>query len=90
MQTLLETPLTRKPTAYYAQYLGLAGVLTKPADRVLFLEPHSGAVITLSDVEVVRDVVVQGAVAAAMAQFVEDQVRGGYAAICTSRAQREV
>ena len=28
---MTETTTTRKPTAYYAQYLGLAGVLTRPA-----------------------------------------------------------
>jgi hypothetical protein len=89
MQTVPETTPTRKPTAYYAQYLGLSGVLTKPADQVLFLEPHSGAVITLSPAEVLRDVVVNGAVSEAMAQYVADMAAGGYAAICTSR-QMEV
>ena len=71
--------------AFYCTYLGLSGVLTRPADRVLFLEPHSGAVISLSDVEVVRDVVVNGAVAEAMVQYVADQLAGGYAAQACSR-----
>lgn len=85
MQTLANSTPPRKPTAYYAQYLGLSGMLVKPADAVLFLEPASGAVITLSDVEVYRDVVVNGAVATAMAQYVEDMAAGGYAGRACSR-----
>ena len=63
----------------------LAGVLTRPAGTVLFLEPTSGAVITLSDVEVYTQVVINGPVALAMAQYLEDMARGGYAAIACSR-----
>ena len=91
MSTVAVQPLTRKaPKAYYAQYLGLSGVLTKPADRVLFLEPESGAVVTLSPAEVVLDVVVNGAVAEAMSQYLADMAAGGYAKVCTSRPMLEV
>jgi hypothetical protein len=83
---MTETPAARKPTAYYCTYLGLSGVLTRPAGQALFLEPLSGAVVTLSDVEVYTEVVVQGEVAAAMAQYLEDLAVGGYAAVCTTRA----
>ena len=48
MQTVPETPTTRKPTAYYAVFHGLSGVIVKPAEAVLFLEPECGAVITLT------------------------------------------
>ena len=80
--TVALQPPARKPSkAFYAQYLGLSGVLTKPADRVLFLEPESGAVITLSPAEVLRDVVLNGAVAEAMAKYLADMAQGGYAAV---------
>ena len=61
--------------------------MTKPADRVLFLEPESGAVISLSDVEVYRDVVVNGDVGETMRQYVADMAAGGYAKIATSREE---
>ena len=65
--------------AFYCTYtpLALAGVLTRPAGQCLFLEPESGAVITLSAVEVYRDVVINGTVADAMAQYLDDKARGG-------------
>ena len=88
MASLTETTDARKPAkAFYCTYtpLGLSGVLTRPADRVLFLEPESGAVITLSLEEVYRDVVVGGPVAAVMEQYISDMARGGYATIACSR-----
>jgi hypothetical protein len=51
MASLTETTPQRKPTAFYAQLHGLSGVLTKPADAVLFLEPESGAVVTVTDAD---------------------------------------
>jgi hypothetical protein len=87
MSTLPETTATRNPKAYHATYLGLAGILTKPADHVLFLEPESGAVIALTPAEVLEDVVVNGAVADAMAQYIADMAAGGYAAVACSRRQ---
>jgi hypothetical protein len=83
--TLPNITAPSKPKAFYCTYLGLSGVLTRPADQVLFLEPTSGAVVSLSDVEVYTDVVVNGAVAAAMAQYCEDMAAGGYAKIATCR-----
>jgi hypothetical protein len=85
MATVPETPTVRNPKAYHATYLGLSGILTKPADQVLFLEPESGTVIALTPAEVLRDVVVNGAVAEAMAQYIQDMARGGYAAVACSR-----
>ena len=73
--------------AYHCTYNGLSGVLTRPADQVLFLEPESGAVVTLSPEEVYRDVVVNGEVAIAMVQYVNDLAAGGYAQIACSRCR---
>ena len=78
----------RNPKAFHCTYLGLAGILVKPATQVLFLEPDSGAVITLSPAEVYRDVVINGEVAAAMAQYLSDMAAGGYAAQACSRLRR--
>jgi hypothetical protein len=64
-------------------------VITKPADRVLFLEHESGAVVTITDADSPY-LVVNGRVAEAMAQYVADMARGGAAHICTSRANLEV
>ena len=76
---------TRNPKAYHAQYLGLRGVLVKPAAQVLFLEPSSGAVITLTAEEVLRDVVINGEVGTSMQQFISDQLAGGAAAVACGR-----
>jgi hypothetical protein len=73
--------------AFYCTYLGLSGVLTKPAAHALFLEPESGAVVTLSPAEVLRDVVVLGEVATAMVQYLSDLAAGGVAAVACSREE---
>ena len=87
MATVLETSPVRNPKAYHCTYRGLAGILTKPADPVLFLEPESGAVIALSPEEVLRDVVMNGDVASSMAQYIQDMAAGGYATIACTRRQ---
>jgi hypothetical protein len=85
---MTETTTARKPAkAYYCTYLGLSGVLTRPSDVVLFLEPQSGAVVSLSPAEVLRDVVVNGEVASSMQQYVTDMAAGGYAAVACGRLQ---
>jgi hypothetical protein len=75
--------------AFYCTYLGLSGVITKPADTVLFLEPTSGAVVSLSDVEVYRDVVVNGEVALAMVQYLHDMAVGRAALVCGREEGRQ-
>jgi hypothetical protein len=85
MATVTDSTTPRKPQAYYATLHGLSGVLTRPADHVLFLESESGAVVTVTDGDMPH-VVVLGEVAEAMAQYCEDLARGGYAAIACSRA----
>jgi hypothetical protein len=86
MATVTQNPVPAK--AFYCTFHGLSGVLTKPAAHVLFLDPDSGAVVTLHDSDY-ADLVVLGAVAASMTQYIADMAAGGYAAICTSR-QMEV
>jgi hypothetical protein len=87
MQTVSETSLIRNCKAYHCTYLGLAGILTRPADTVLFLEPESGAVIALSPAEVLRDVLILGDVASSMSQYIADTLAGGAAAVACRRAQ---
>ena len=87
MQTVTAPTSASNPKAYHCTYLGLSGMLVKPADTVLFLEPESGAVIALSPEDVLRDVVVNGEVADAMAQYIADLTAGGYAAVACGRAQ---
>jgi hypothetical protein len=87
MAMMTETAPVRNCKAYHCTYLGLAGILTRPVDTLLFLEPESGAVITLTPEEVLRDVVVNGAVADAMAQYIQDMARGGYAAVACGREE---
>jgi len=85
MATVANPTETRNPKTYYAQLHGLSGVITKPADRVLFLEPESGAVVTVTEADY-PELTVLGEVAPAMAQYVADMAAGGYAAIACSRA----
>jgi hypothetical protein len=87
MQSVQELSQTHNRKAYHCTYLGLAGILTKPADTVLFLEPESGAVVSLTPEDVLRDVVVNGAVAETMQQYIADMAAGGYAAVCCGRGQ---
>ncbi|HSX81973.1 MAG TPA: hypothetical protein VLQ80_25850 [Candidatus Saccharimonadia bacterium] len=85
--TVPQNPVPAK--AFYCTFHGLSGVLTKPADHILFLEYESGGVVTLTNADLPH-VVVNGCVADAMAQYISDQARGGAAKICTSRANLEV
>jgi hypothetical protein len=85
MQTVANSPASRKPAkAFYAHLHGLSGVITKPADQVLFLDPESGAVVTITPADTPH-LLVLGEVASTMAQYIDDMARGGYAAIATSR-----
>ena len=70
--------------AFYATLHGLSGVLTRPADHVLFLEPESGAVVTLTEADY-PELTVLGEVASSMQQYLSDMAAGGYAAIACSR-----
>jgi len=88
MVNCTESSATRKPTAYYCTLHGLPGVLTRPAEVVLFLEHESGAVVTVTDADMPH-VVVLAEVAEAMSQYVSDMAAGGYAAIATSRQMEE-
>ena len=85
MATVANPTETRNPKTYYAQLHGLSGVITKPADRVLFLEPESGAVVTVTETDYPH-LVVLGEVASSMQQYIADMAVGGAAAIACSRA----
>ena len=87
MATVAQNPVSAK--AFYCTFHGLSGVITKPADHVLFLEHESGAVVTISQADAPH-LVVNGAVADAMQQYVADMTAGGYAAQACSRANLEV
>jgi hypothetical protein len=86
MQTVPETPASRKPTAFYAQFHGLSGVLTKRGDHVLFLDTESTAVVTITTADAPH-LVVLGEVAEAMTQYVTDMTAGGYAAVACGREE---
>jgi len=87
MATVAQNPVPAK--AFYCTFHGLSGVITKPADRVLFLEHESGAVVTVTNADSPH-LVVLGEVAAAMSAYIQDMASGGAAHICTSRANLEV
>jgi len=61
-------------------------VITRPAAAVLFLEPESGAVVTVTQADTAH-LVVLGEVADAMAQYCADLARGGAARIACDRLQ---
>jgi hypothetical protein len=85
MATLQEVSPTRKPTkAFYCTFHGLSGVITKPADHVLFLEPESGAVVTVTEADY-PELTVLGAIAPALEQYIADMAAGSYAKIACSR-----
>jgi len=86
MSTVAASPTSRKPTAFYANFHGLADVITKPAASILFLEHESGAVVTITQADA-PNLVVLGEVASSMAQYIADQAAGGYATIACSRLQ---
>lgn len=86
MQTVAEIPTQSKPKAFYCTYLGLSGVLTRPTQAVLFLEPDSGAVVTITQADAPH-LVVLGEVASSMAQYLSDMAAGGYAAVACQRRQ---
>jgi hypothetical protein len=81
MSTVPEIATPCKARAFYATLNGLAGVITRPAAQVLFLEPESGAVVTLTDADQPH-LVVLGEVEAATAQYVIDMAAGRAAVVC--------
>jgi hypothetical protein len=82
-------PATVAHKAFYCTFHGLSGVITRPAAHVLFLDPDSGAVVTLHDSDY-AELVVLGAVAESMTQYIADLAAGGYATIACSRQHLEV
>jgi hypothetical protein len=86
MATLAASTPSRKPIAYHVQLHGLAGILTKPADAVLFLEHASGAVVTVTQADTPH-LVVLGAVDSSMQQYLTDMATGRAALVCRRRQE---
>jgi hypothetical protein len=86
MKNVPSAPSVRKPTAYYATYRGLSGVLTRP-NGLVFLEPESGTAVPLTPEEVYCDVVINGEVGISMAQWIADTYNGGRVGIACARRQ---
>lgn len=80
------TQTQKSNKAFYATLHGLSGVITRPANAVLFLEPESGAVVTVTPADT-AELVVLGEVGESMAQYLADMARGGYAAVACSREE---
>ena len=49
MTTVATPTKTRKPTAYFAQYNGVSGILSKPGAHVLFFDPETYEVIPMTE-----------------------------------------
>jgi hypothetical protein len=87
MPTLSQNPVPVK--AWYCTFHDLSGVLVKPADHILFLEHESQAVTRITEADY-PELVVNGEMASAMAQYCADMAAGGYAAVACSRQNLEV
>jgi hypothetical protein len=83
---MTDTTPPRNPVAFHATFHALTGVIPLHQGRALFLEPESGAVVTLTEADVPA-VVRLGRVDLAMAQWIKDMAAGGYAQIATHRLQ---
>ena len=73
MQTVANPTPSRNPQAFYATLHGLSGVITTPADAVLFLDPESGAVVTITPADTPH-LTVLGAVASSTAQYLKQHL----------------
>lgn len=49
MQNVAEMLPTRKPQAYFAQYDGIPGILSKPGDTVIFFDPATHTVTPMTE-----------------------------------------
>lgn len=86
MATVAQTTAQTQPKAFYAHFHDEAGYLTKHAGALLFLA-HGSTTPHVIEPEDVCWLAVLGEVGTAVAQFVADQLAGGYAAIACHRAQ---
>lgn len=88
MATLAQITAPVQPKAFYAHFHDEAGYLTKHEGELLFLA-HGSTTPHVIEPEDVCWLAVLGEVGTAVAQFVADQLAGGYAAIACHR-QMEV
>jgi len=84
MATVHETTIPSK--AFYARFHDESGYLTKYDGDLLFLADGTTTPHVIEPAEVC-DLDVLGEVGTAVAQFVADQLAGGYAAVACSRMQ---
>jgi hypothetical protein len=84
MQSVTETPTSRKPTAFYAILHDVPGSLTKVDDDVLFFDPESGVITPVTSYV---GLTVLGAIGLADTQQIMDQMHGGVARIACARLQ---
>ena len=86
MRTVAQPTTTTQVKAFYAHFRDEAGYLTKYDGDLLFLADGS-TVPHVIELEDISWLVTLGEVGTAVAQFVQDQLRGGYAAIACDRLQ---
>lgn len=87
MATIPQHPVPAK--AFYASLDGLSGVLTRPGGKILFLEPESGTVVTITEADYPH-LIVLGQVDLSMQQFIADSIAGGAPMIACQRPNIEV
>ena len=49
MTTATVPHMTRKPQAFFAQYDGVSGIITKPGNTVIFFDPETQTVIPMTE-----------------------------------------
>lgn len=86
MSTVAQPQIVVQPKAFYAHFHDEAGYLTKHDGELLFLA-HGGTTPHVIEPEDVCWLAVLGEVGTTVAQFIADQLAGGYAAIACHRAQ---
>ena len=85
MQTVLETPPTRKPAkAFYAHLFMDSGILTKVGGTLIFVRDEDRAIIEVEP-GMVNFLTVLGEMTLADAQHIEDLLAGGAAAVACTR-----
>jgi hypothetical protein len=86
MTTVPETTTTRKPAkAFYAHLYDQPGVLAKVEGTLYFMDPETGT-ITAVEPAMCPFLTVLGEIGLAETQRLMDDLHGGLATLCTSRA----
>jgi hypothetical protein len=84
MQTIAQTPESHKPPKAFCAHLhAVEGALTKVHGEMLFMAWDSGEITSVTSY---AGLTVLGEIGLADTQALHDAMFGGYAAVCTSRA----